>query len=261
MNVQQFIDSRPFGGFQLRVVALCALVVLIDGFDTQAIGYVAPAIIKSWHVRRADLGPVFAAGLTGLMIGALAFGPIADRAGRRPVLLFCTLFFGVLSLLTATAGSLQALLVYRFVTGLGLGGAMPNAIALTTEYAPKRVRATTIMIMFCGFSLGAALGGVAAAGLIARFGWKAVFLVGGAVPILAFPFLARGLPESIRFLVVRGGRNADVASILSRIDPAAAGGAGSTFTVEEHASKGFVVGQLFAERRAMFTLLTWVVFF
>ncbi|MFL5363504.1 MAG: MFS transporter [Myxococcales bacterium] len=261
VNVQQFIDSRPFGGFQLRVVALCALVVLIDGFDTQAIGYVAPAIIKSWHVRRADLGPVFAAGLTGLMIGALAFGPIADRAGRRPVLLFCTLFFGVLSLLTATAGSLQALLVYRFVTGLGLGGAMPNAIALTTEYAPKRVRATTIMIMFCGFSLGAALGGVAAAGLIARFGWKAVFLVGGAVPILAFPFVARGLPESIRFLVVRGGRNADVASILSRIDPAAAGGAGSTFTVEEHASKGFVVGQLFAERRTMFTLLTWVVFF
>src|SRR3954466_12209537 len=95
VNVQQFIDSRPFGGFQLRVVALCALVVLIDGFDTQAIRHAAPAIIKSWHLRRADPAPAFAAGLTGLMIGALAFGPIADRAGRRPVVRFCTLFFGV----------------------------------------------------------------------------------------------------------------------------------------------------------------------
>jgi len=152
VNVQEFIDQRPLGRFQLQVVALCALIVLIDGFDTQAIGYVAPAIVKSWHVQRQDLGPVFAAGLTGLMLGALAFGP------RRPlrsqaVLLFCTLFFGIMSLLTATASSLQTLLVFRFVTGLGLGGAMPNAIALTTEYAPRRVRATTIMIMFCGFSL------------------------------------------------------------------------------------------------------------
>jgi AAHS family 4-hydroxybenzoate transporter-like MFS transporter len=261
VNVQEFIDQRGLGSFQIQVVALCALIVLIDGFDTQAIGYVAPAIVKSWHVQRQDLAPVFAASLTGLMIGALAFGPIADRFGRRPVLLFCTLFFGVLSLLTATAGSLQSLLVFRFVTGLGLGGAMPNAIALTTEYAPRRIRATTIMIMFCGFSLGAALGGVAAAGLIARFGWKAVFLVGGAVPCLASAFLPFGLPESIRYLVVQGGRNAEVASILRRIDPSARPDPQASFTVEEHRAKGFVVGQLFAERRARFTVLTWVVFF
>jgi len=261
VNVQEFIDQRPLGRFQLQVVALCALIVLIDGFDTQAIGYVAPAIVKSWHVQRQDLGPVFAAGLTGLMLGALAFGPLADRFGRRPVLLFCTLFFGIMSLLTATASSLQTLLVFRFVTGLGLGGAMPNAIALTTEYAPRRVRATTIMIMFCGFSLGAALGGLAAAGLIARFGWKAVFVVGGVVPCVFFAFLPRGLPESIRYLVVTGGRNARVASILSRIDPATPVDPAAEFTVEEHRPKGFVVAQLFAEGRGRFTLLTWVVFF
>ncbi len=261
VNVQELIDSRKLSGFQVMVVSLCALIVLIDGFDTQAIGYVAPAIVRSWHVDRASLTPVFSAGLFGLMLGALAFGPIADRFGRKPVLLFCTLFFGVMSLLTLTADSVESLMVLRFITGLGLGGAMPNAIALTTEYAPRRIRATTVMIMFCGFSLGAALGGVAAASLITHFGWKAVFLLGGVVPCLAFGFVAALLPESIRYLVVQGGRGEKVAAILSRIDPAAAVPANATFTVEEHKAKGFVVRQLFANGRGPFTVLIWVVFF
>src|SRR5438128_5549523 len=220
VNVQEVIDSRKLSGFQVKVVALCALIVLIDGFDTQAIGYVAPAIIRSWQVNRAALTPVFSAGLFGLMLGALAFGPVADRFGRKPVLIFCTLFFGVMSLLTATADSVQSLIVLRFITGLGLGGAMPNAIALTTEYAPKRIRATTIMIMFCGFSLGAALGGVAAASLISHFGWKSVFVLGGIVPCLAFPFLAALLPESIRYWWCRASEaNASPPSCAASIRP------------------------------------------
>jgi AAHS family 4-hydroxybenzoate transporter-like MFS transporter len=204
---------------------------------------------------------VFSAGLFGLMIGALAFGPIADRAGRKPVLIFCTLFFGVMALLTLTADSVRSLTILRFVTGLGLGGAMPNAIALTTEYAPRRIRATTVMIMFCGFSLGAALGGVAAASLIAHFGWKSVFVVGGIAPCLLLPFLVAFLPESIRYLVVQGKNRQKVASILHRIDPAASVPPEATFTVEEHKTRGFVVRQLFAEGRGPFTLLVWVVFF
>ena len=261
VNVQELIDGRKLGGFQVMVVALCALIVLIDGFDTQAIGYVAPAIVRGWRIDRAALAPVFAAGLFGLMVGALAFGPLADRFGRKPVLLFCTLFFGVMSLLTATADSVKSLMVLRFITGLGLGGAMPNAIALTTEYAPRRIRATTVMIMFCGFSLGAALGGVAAASLIARFGWKSVFVLGGVVPVLAFGFIAALLPESIRYLVVQRGRGEKIAAILSRIDPSATVSPDATFTVEEHKAKGFVVRQLFAQGRASFTMLIWVVFF
>jgi MFS transporter, AAHS family, 4-hydroxybenzoate transporter len=261
VNVQELIDSRKLSGFQVMVAALCALIVLIDGFDTQAIGYVAPAIVRSWHINRAALTPVFSAGLFGLMVGALAFGPVADRFGRKPVLVFCALFFGIMSLLTATADSVKTLTLLRFITGLGLGGAMPNAIALTTEYAPKRARATTVMIMFCGFSLGAALGGVAAASLISHFGWKAVFVLGGIVPILVFPFLAALLPESIRYLVVQGGRGERVAAILHRIDPGAVIPADATFTVEEHKAKGFVVRQLFANGRAAFTVLIWIVFF
>src|SRR3954447_24982571 len=121
-DVQEFIDRRGLSWFQVQVFALCGLIVFIDGFDTQAIGYVAPAIVRSWHVNRAALTPVFSAGLFGLMLGALAFGPIADRVGRKPVLIFCTLFFGVMALLTLTADSVRSLIILRFVTGLGLGG-------------------------------------------------------------------------------------------------------------------------------------------
>lgn len=261
IDVQAFIDERGLGRFQLRVVALCAVCMLLDGFDAQAIGYVAPSIVQAWHVSRASLTPVFAAGLVGLMLGALGFGPVADRVGRRPVLLACVLAFGLASLATATADSVRSLVAFRFLTGLGLGGAMPNAIALTTEYGPRRIRHTTVMLMFCGFSLGAALGGVAAAALIARFGWKAVFLVGGAVPCAALALLVPLLPESIRYLVVRGDRGARVAGILGRIDPGAPLDPGAAFTVEERASGGPAVKGLFTEGRARFTLLVWVLFF
>ena len=261
VDITQFIAQRKLSRFQYLVVGLCALIVLMDGFDTQAIGYVAPAIIKAWHIERSALAPVFAAGLIGLMLGALTFGPVADRIGRKPVLVFCTLFFGVCSLLTATVESLNGLLLLRFVTGLGLGGVLPNAIALTTEYAPTRIRATTIMIMFCGFSLGAALGGLAAAGLIASFGWQAVFIVGGIGPCVLFVFLLALLPESIRYLVVRGGRGAQVAAILAKVEPGTRLDVRTTFTVDEHKSDAFVVRQLFTEGRTLLTLLLWVIFF
>jgi AAHS family 4-hydroxybenzoate transporter-like MFS transporter len=185
IDVRDFIDQRKFGKYQLAVTAMCALAVFLDGFDTQAIGYVAPAIVKTFHVSRAALAPVFSASLIGLMLGALLGGPLADRIGRRPVLLMGMLVFGVLSLLTASAESIESLLVLRLLTGLGLGSVMPNAVALTSEFSPERTRSTAVMWMFCGFSLGAALGGLAAAGLIQDFGWKSVFVVGGVMDLLA----------------------------------------------------------------------------
>jgi AAHS family 4-hydroxybenzoate transporter-like MFS transporter len=262
VDIAGFIDAQPIGRFQLGIIILCALTVMLDGFDAQAIGYVAPAISREWQLKPGALGPVFGWGLGGLMLGALIFGPLADRVGRRPVIVFCTAFFGLFSLLTPLAGSLDGLLVYRFLTGLGLGGAMPNAIALTGEYAPQRSRATMIIVMFCGFSIGSALGGYLAAELIGPFGWRAVFYLGGAAPLLYAPVLLALLPESARLLALRGGADSRIAAILRRIRPDAAGKAAPTrFVVAEPAPEGVPVKHLFTEGRALMTALLWVMYF
>jgi AAHS family 4-hydroxybenzoate transporter-like MFS transporter len=260
VNVRECINERPFGPYQYLVAGLCGLIVFLDGFDTQAIGYVAPAIIKELGVTRASLSPVFSASLIGLMLGALIGGPVSDRVGRRPVLLGGLLFFGIMSLLTVMANSVGSLLVLRLLTGLGLGCVMPNAIALTSEYAPERVRSTAVMVMFCGFSLGAALGGLAAAVLIKDFGWRSVFITGGVLPLLGAVAVWCWLPESVRFLVLNGGDKRHIATIMQKIDPALSGKA-VQFVADEHKETKFPVKQLFAEKRTLLTVLLWVVFF
>src|SRR3981189_2056371 len=197
VDVAEFIDQQPVGGFQVRLLLTCAAVLFLDGFDTQAIGYVAPALAKEWGLTKAALGPVFSAGLFGLMIGALRFGPLADRVGRKKIIIFSTLAFGIGTLATSFVRDVNTLLVIRFLTGLGLGGAMPNAVAMTSEFSPHRRRATMVMIMFCGFSVGAALGGLLAAAMIPQFGWRSVFVVGGLAPLALVPVLASRLPESV----------------------------------------------------------------
>src|SRR5215470_14813541 len=182
LDVRQFIDEQPFSRYQLLVAVMCGALVFMDGYDAQAMGFVGPALRAQLHIALVPFGRIVSTGLVGMMIGALGCGPIADRIGRKPLLAGCSLAFGVGSLLTATATSIDALFAYRLLTGLGLGGAMPNAIALTSEYAPKKYRATAVMAMFTGFSIGAAVGGFVAARLISQWGWQSVFVVGGILP-------------------------------------------------------------------------------
>src|ERR1700722_19762802 len=261
VDVVEFIDAQPVGAFQLKLLLTCAAVLFLDGFDTQAIGYVAPALAREWGLTKAALGPVFSAGLFGLMIGALLFGPLADRIGRRKIIIVSTLAFGIGTLATAFVRDVNTLLVIRFLTGLGLGGAMPNTIALTSEFSPHRRRATMVMMMFCGFSVGAALGGFLAAGLIPYFGWRSVFIVGGAAPLLLVPILALKLPESVRFLALTGRANDRVAQLLGFINPKAVFAAATRFVVHEPELVGVPVLHLFRSGRTLVTLLLWVVFF
>jgi AAHS family 4-hydroxybenzoate transporter-like MFS transporter len=261
-DVRRFIDEQPVGRYQLMVATMCSLIVFVDGFDAQAMGYVAPALTSAMQIPRSVLGPVISSGLVGMMIGAMICGPLADKLGRRPVLVGCALVFGIGSLLTATAQSIEMLAGFRFLTGLGMGGAMPNAIALTSEYMPHRRRGTAVTTMICGFSLGAAVGGFVAAAIIPRFGWQAVFVVGGITPLLIAVAAFVWLPDSIRFLLVRGGADDRARSYLSRIAPGATLPRNLSAGPEEGTPQGaFAVAQLFAGRRATGTILIWVVYF
>jgi MFS transporter, AAHS family, 4-hydroxybenzoate transporter len=261
VDVVEFIDRQPVGGFQIGVLLTCAAVLVLDGFDTTAIGFVAPPLAGEWGLTKVALGPVFSAGLFGLMIGALVFGPLADRIGRKKIIVFSTLAFGIGALVTAFVQDVNTLLAVRFLTGLGLGGAMPNTIAVTSEFSPRRRRATMVMIMFCGFSLGAALGGFLAAALIPQFGWRSVFVVGGLAPLLLVPVLALRLPESVRFLALSGRANERVEQLLRLVNPKATFAPAAEFVVHEPALAGIPVLHLFAAGRTLVTLLLWVVFF
>jgi len=261
IDVPDFIERQPIGRGQIRLLLLCAATLFLDGFDAQAIGYVAPALAQEWHLSRVALGPVFSASLVGLMVGALTLSPLADRIGRKWIIVLSTVAFGLGTLATLLADNTTSLIAIRFATGLGLGGAMPNAVAMTAEFSPHRRRATMVMIMFCGFSVGAAVGGFIAAALIPAFGWRSVFLVGGLAPLLLAPALAFALPESVRFLALAGSADGRIAALLGAMFPGQAFATGARFGAREEAGRGMPVAQLFHDGRTVMTLLFWAVFF
>jgi len=259
IDVQQFINTHRLSAVQVTLLVLCFLIVAIDGFDTAAIGFIAPAIRAEWSLSPAQLAPLFGSGLFGLMVGAFAIGPFADRHGRKAALTFSVLFFGVASLASAYSSGLTALIALRFLTGLGLGGAMPNAITLSSEYCPEERRSFLVTLMFCGFTIGSALGGIVASQIVAGYGWRSVLVVGGVLPLLLAPVLLWALPESVRYLVMKGGQSARVAATLHRIAPDAQL-AGATFTGARK-PHGSPVRQLFEGELLRGTLLLWLAFF
>jgi MFS transporter, AAHS family, 4-hydroxybenzoate transporter len=184
---------------QAHVLFLCTACMVLDGFDVQALSYAAPALIQEWNVPKAMLGPVFGAALLGVLIGSLLLSIAADRIGRRPVLIWAMVSVGIVTLLTGRAESLEQLLALRFVAGIAMGGILPNAIALAGEHSPQHMRVSLTMIVGCGFTAGAAVGGLISSGLIPQFGWRAVFYLGGAVPLAIAAAIWRMLPESPYF--------------------------------------------------------------
>jgi AAHS family 4-hydroxybenzoate transporter-like MFS transporter len=217
MDVQSYIDEQRLMPYQWLILLLGFLIVAVDGFDTAAIGYIAPSLIHEWNVPRALLGPVLSAALIGLAIGGISGGPIADRLGRKLVLVTSVFFFGVWSLVSSYSTSLESLTVFRFLTGLGLGAAMPNAVTLMSEFSPERSRSVLVNTMFCGFPLGASGGGFLASWLIPAHGWRPVLVVGGLMPLVLSVLMLLLLPESVRFLVARKRPVEKIRKIIHRI--------------------------------------------
>src|SRR5579864_3933739 len=194
---------------------LCTLMVL-EGYDMQTLSFAAPAILREWQVSRADFGWVLSAHLTGYLIGALILSFFGDRIGRKNIIVAGAVIFGACTFAAGFSASPWELYVWRFGAGIGLGGAIPTGIALAAEYMPKRVRATTIGLMFVGYNVGAAAGGFIAAWTIADYGWPSVFFIGGIAAIPMFIGIALAIPESVRFLIVRGAPAREVAVIVQR---------------------------------------------
>ena len=259
IHVPSIIDDKKVGAFQYLVVALCGLVMLLDGFDTQAISYMAPLMAAEWNLSREVVATIFSSALAGLMVGYLTLSPLSDRMGHRKVLLVSTAMFALLTLATALARNATEVIALRFLTGIGLGAAIPSAVALTGEYSPRRFRASFVLAIYCGFSLGFVVAGAAAAVLLPVYGWRSLLLVGGVAPIALTAALTVSLPESIDFLVRTGADRGRIWRLLCRVDPRLlrAPPAG-TFTTDVHV-RGLFSAVVSAGRRAG-TALLWFVF-
>lgn len=219
IDVVNVVDGALVGKLILVVVALCAGVSFLDGFDILAISYVAPVIGAAWKLPREAFGPIFAAHYIGAALGSVFFGWYADRYGRRMGVIIPTAIFGVFALLTVYAYDFKSLFILRILIGIGLGGALSNAIAMVAEYSPHRARATLVSLMYAAFPLGGVIGGPISAFIIARYGWQGVFILGGVLPLLLTFALVLWLNESIRYLVLSKAPAERIGNILHSIAP------------------------------------------
>jgi AAHS family 4-hydroxybenzoate transporter-like MFS transporter len=255
--VEEALENQPFGALQLRVVLLCALVQAFDGFDLGTIGMAAPSLSKAWGVPPPHFTIAFVMSSVGILVGALASGPLGDRLGRKPVLIWSVGFIGLFSVLSAFTWSVPTVTAMRFMTGIGIGGAMPVTVALTADYSPISRRGTLLMLMFCGNTIGGFLGGQLVAQILPIFGWQSIFLSGGIPPLVLIPFLLILLPESPRFLIAHRAEAPATQAILRQLN--VSGEAAATKLVD--VAKGNPVEQLFTGGLALTTVLVWAVFF
>jgi len=260
VNVTSLIDDRPLSPLQWLVFVLCSLAAFLDGADSQSIGVAAPLIAAGFGMPMGSFAPAFSAGLFGATIGALTFGPLGDRFGRKRMLIVAVLLLSVFTLLTAVARTFPELLAIRFLGGLGLGGATPCFITLCAEYTPRRRRAMLASVLWAAYPLGASLGGVVNATVIPALGWQAVFYIGGGLPLLVAVLMAFLLPESLSYLVARGGSSSQAQSIVRKLDKTLAGQDMRLLANTETPVK-VSLGSLFTEGRATGTIFLWLIFF
>ena len=257
IDTDALINGGKIGRLQILVALLAGCALLVEGFNTSAIGYIAPQITRLWHVPNSTLGTILTADMVGLLLGYLFLSPLSARFGHKRMIIACTAAFGASTFLTITATNVPLLIAFRFLTGIGVGGAMPSAVALTGEYFPERVRSTSITLIYIGFSLGQIAAGVVSGLLLEPFGWRAVLGFGGATTIALSAMFVFLLPESLEFLLNLGNGRDRAAEIVAMIAPQLRI-SGNTCLISGRAdAKQIRLGQLVEDGRAIGTVLIW----
>ncbi|PLY07744.1 MAG: MFS transporter [Desulfuromonas sp.] len=264
INVNEAFDELPFSLYQIWVCLICFSVVFFDGFDLTVIGVTIPKMAAHLNASPAEIGAAVSAGQMGPMIGAVVIGMLADRLGRKKSMFFSALVFGFFTFMIAHVSSVTELAIYRFLAGIGMGGAIPNALAFGSEFAPSRSRASLSLYMWAGMPTGAMIAAFGASYLLPNFGWQSVYYIGGIVPLLIAFMVLLLLPESLNFLVRSGTKEglAKAQGILRRVDPALASTSELKLVLpEESKEKKNSVRTLFAGDRMLTTILLWALFY
>ncbi len=259
-DVTQAIDDGQFTLLQKLTYVLAALAIIVDGFDGQMIGYAIPLIMKEWGVTRAAFSMAVASGLAGMAIGSLSAGVLADKLGRKPVLIASIFLFGVSTMLIGQAADVATIALIRFFAGLGIGAALPAATTLTAEYIPLRYRTMAVTTAIVCYPAGGMLAGLAAAQILPSQGWRGFFLFGGAMAIAYAAFLIFTLRESPKYLARQSSRWEELRTLMTRMAHEVAHVREFTDGIVESAKRGNIA-ELFRQGRASDTSWMWLAFF
>jgi AAHS family 4-hydroxybenzoate transporter-like MFS transporter len=262
VQVSRLLDERGLSSFHVRLLIWSFFIVLIDGYDIGAIAFAAPSLVRAWGLKPGELGPVFSASLVGILFGSAIFGWVGDYYGRKAALIGSNLLFGVFTLLAASATNLDQMFWLRLLAGIGIGGVIPNVVAINAESAPRHLRATLALIAVGFVPLGGAAAGFAAATLVPAYGWPILFQIGGIAPIVIGIAALFGLPESIKYMALRASQRSKMEALIAAIRPDIMIPANARFVIEDEKQQfpGFNPAYLFREGLALITPLLWLLF-
>ena len=250
------IDKSRFNMFHLLLIFWGFFIILVDGYDVVIYGSIVPSLIEEWSISSVTAGAIGSYTVMGTVVGAVFFGYLADKVGRKKIILFCTALFSLFTALSGVADGPVLFTIFRVISGIGLGGVMPNVIALTTEYAPKKIRSALISFVFCGYSVGAIAAALASRAILPEFGWRPIFWIAG-LPLLILPFIAKVIPESVVFLLEKG-KNEEVKRILKKVNPELSLNGETEFERTEAPEQGSTIVKLFEKKRGFSTIMFWI---
>lgn len=256
VHINETIDKSRFHSFHLSIIFWCFFIILMDGYDVVIYGSVVPSLMEEWGISTVTAGAIGSYTAAGTAIGAVVFGLLADKIGRKKVIIICTVMFSLFTALSPFAGGPVLFTILRVIAGLGLGGVMPNVIALSTEYAPKKIRGAIVSFIFCGYSIGAIAAAMFSKSLLPTMGWKPIFWI-AAIPLLLLPFLAKQLPESANFLLMKG-KEEEVKKILGKINPNLVLSGDAVLAKPAAKAPGSPLVKLFENKLALSTIMFWI---